>query len=197
MARTAAAAVLPTAVPNHTFSLDLEAIKKRARAHIDEGAVTDANKTDRATIISLLNDSLATELVCVLRYRSHHFMSAAIGGIAGHAVTDELMVHAQEELAHADRLAGRITQLGGRPDFSPIGLADRSHTDYVVSGSLRAMLTEDLVAERIAVETYTSIVRFIGDRDPTSRRLFEEILAQEEEHADELADFLKRLPLEG
>lgn len=188
--------VVPLDPPNHTFSIDLEAIKKRARAHIDEGAVTEGYQADRRTIIKLLNDSLATELVCVLRYRNHHFMSASIGGIAGFAVTGELLQHSQEELAHADMLAGRITQLGGEPDFAPDTLATRSHADYAVSTSLRGMLTEDLVAERIAIETYTAIIRFVADRDPTTRRLFEEILAQEEEHADELADFLKRLPLD-
>lgn len=188
-----------TVVPleaNHTFSIDLEAIKKRARAHIDEGAVTDSYQGDRRTILKLLNDSLATELVCVLRYRNHHFMSASVGGIAGFAVTGELLAHSQEELAHADRLAARITQLGGEPDFAPDTLATRSHADYAVSNSLRGMLTEDLVAERIAIDTYTAIIRFVADKDPTTRRLFEELLAQEEEHADELADFLKRLPID-
>ena len=182
--------------PNNTFSLDLEAIKQRARTHINEGAVTPGYQGDRATIIKLLNDSLATELVCVLRYRNHHFMSASLGGIAGHAVTGELLNHSQEELAHADKLAQRITQLGGLPDFSPDTLTARSHADYAVSGSLRGMLTEDLVAERIAIESYTAIIAFVGEKDPTTRRLFEEILGQEEEHADELADFLKRLPLD-
>jgi len=188
----------PAAVPLEaqpaTFSLDLEAIGKRARAHLEEGAVTEDYRGDLRTIVKLLNDSLATELVCVLRYRQHHFMSSALGGVAGFAVTDELMQHAQDELAHADKLAERITQLGGTPDFAPASLASRSHTEYRVSDSLRAMLTEDLVAERIAVEAYGTVVRFIGDKDPTTRRLLEEILAQEEEHAAELSDFLKRLP---
>ena len=179
------------------FVLDLEAIKARAREHLEDGAVTIGNQGDQQQIISLLNDALSTELVCVLRYRSHHFMSAARGGIAGFAVTGELMQHAQEELAHADRLASRITQLGGVPDFSPQGLAKRSHTDYVVSTSLHHMLTEDLVAERIAIETYTALVRFVADKDPTTRRLFEDILAQEEDHADELSDLLRRLPVGG
>lgn len=196
MSRAVAAVITPVAESNHTFSLDLEAIKKRARTHIDAGAVTEGYQGDRRTIIKLLNDSLATELVCVLRYRNHHFMSARIGGIAGFAVTGELLAHSQEELAHADKLATRITQLGGQPDFAPDTLATRSHADYAVSNSLRGMLTEDLVAERIAIDTYTSIIRFVADKDPTTRRVFEEILAQEEEHADELADFLKRLPID-
>jgi bacterioferritin len=180
---------------NRTFSLDLTAIKKRARAHLEQGAVTDGYQGDRLTVLELLNDALATELVCVLRYRNHHFISGAIGGIAGFAVKAELLQHANEELAHADLLAERITQLGGKPDFAPAQLATRSATDYSVSDSLRAMLTEDLVAERIAVETYAGLVRFVADQDPTTRRLLEGILAQEEEHADELADFLRRLPL--
>jgi bacterioferritin len=188
--------VPPPEPSSHAFSLDLDAIKKRARAHLEEGANTSANQSDRPTIIKLLNDSLATELVCVLRYRNHHFMSSVVGGIAGFAVTGELLQHAQEELAHADLIAERITQLGGKPDFSPATLAGRSHSDYAVSDSLRGMLSEDLVAERIAIETYTSIIRFIGDRDPTTRRMFEGILAQEEEHADELSDFLQRLPVD-
>lgn len=180
---------------NHTFSLDLEGIKKRARQHIEDGAVTESYQADRETILKLLNDSLATEMVCVLRYRNHHYMASAIGGIAGFAVNDELMEHSKEEQEHADRLAERITQLGGKPDFSPEALKNRSHTDYEISDSLRGMLTEDLVAERVAIETYGTIIRYIGDKDPTTRRLLEQILEQEEEHADDLADFLKRLPL--
>lgn len=180
---------------NHTFSLDLEGIKKRAREHIEEGAVTENYQGDRTVIIKLLNDSLATELVCVLRYRNHHYMSSAVGGIAGHAISAELMKHSQEEQAHADRIAERITQLGGEPDFSPQSIASRSHADYVVSDSLRGMLTEDLVAERIAIDTYGAIIRYLADKDPTTRRMMEQILEQEEEHADDLADFLKRLPL--
>lgn len=190
------AQVEPVAAPS-AFVLDLEAIKTRAREHLDDGAVTLGNQGDHQQIISLLNDALSTELVCALRYRSHHFMSAARGGIAGFAVTGELLQHSQEELAHADRLASRISQLGGVPDFSPQGLASRSHTDYVVSTSLQHMLTEDLVAERIAIETYTALVRFVADKDPTTRRLFEDILAQEEDHADELSDLLRRLPTGG
>lgn len=178
-----------------TFSIDLDGIRKRARSHLEAGAVTDGYQGDRDTLLKLLNDSLATELVCVLRYRQHHFMSASLGGIAGYAVTGELLQHSQEELAHADRLAERITQLGGVPDFSPQTLVARSHADYAISDSLRGMLVEDLVAERIAIDTYTAIIRFVADKDPTTRRLFEEILAQEEDHADELSDFLKRLPV--
>lgn len=181
--------------PNSDFIIDLEAIKKRARAHLEAGAVTNGNDFERHTIIKLLNASLATELVCVLRYRQHHFTSAKLGGIAGFALSEELMKHSREEQAHADRLAERIVQLGGQPDFAPDTLARRSHTDYVVSDSLRGMLTEDLVAERIAIEIYASSVRAIGDKDITTRRLIEGILAEEEHHADELSDLLKRVPL--
>jgi bacterioferritin len=194
MTRTATTLVDPA---KHAFSLDLEGIKQRARTHLEQGAVTDGYLGDRLTVLQLLNDALATELVCVLRYRNHHFRSGALGGIAGFAVKGELLQHANEELAHADLLAERITQLGGQADFAPQTLTSRSATEYLVSESLRGMLTEDLVAERIAVETYGSIVRFIGDKDPTTRRMLEGILAQEEDHADELADFLKRLPLEA
>ena len=175
------------------FVLDLPAIQLRARAHLDEGAVSGGYQGNRLVILKLLNDSLATELVCMLRYRSHHALSASLGGIAGYAVTAELLKHSQEEQAHADMLATRIVQLGGRPDFSPESLAKRSHTTYVVSDSLQDMLVEDLVAERIAVESYSAVIRYIGDSDPTTRRLFETILAQEEEHADEVADFLRRV----
>lgn len=177
------------------FSLDLQAIKNRARAHIEEGAVTQAQQGDRQTILKLLNDALATELVCVLRYRFHAVMSPSVGGIAGFAVSDELKEHAEEEQTHADWLAERIVQLGGVPEFDPSKITARSHTEYKVSENLRGMLTEDLVAERIAIETYADIIRYVGDSDSTTRRIFEAILAQEEEHADELADFLKRLPI--
>jgi bacterioferritin len=180
---------------NSAFILDLDAIKKRARTHLEAGAVTHGNDLERHTIIKLLDASLATELVCVLRYRQHHFTSAKLGGIAGFALSEELMKHAQEEQSHADRLAERIVQLGGSPDFAPDTLARRSHTDYMVSDSLRGMLTEDLVAERIAIEIYASSARFIGDKDITTRRLLEDILAEEEHHADELSDLLKRVPL--
>lgn len=177
----------------HTFSMDLNAIKQRARSHIEEGAVTDNYQGDLKVVLQLLNDALATELVCVMRYRNHHFMSAATGGIPGFSVTGELLKHSEEEQEHADKLAKRITQLGGVPNFAPDTLAERSHTDYAVGESLRQMLTEDLVAERIAIETYSTMIRFIGDKDPTTRRLFEQILEQEEEHADELSDFLKKI----
>jgi bacterioferritin len=175
------------------FSIDREAIRKRAREHTDDGAVTAGYKANRKEVIRLLNDSLATELVCVLRYRRHHFMSANLGGIAGFAITAEFLEHSNEEQAHADKLAERIVQLGGEPDFNPEGLTARSHAAYAEGKDLAGMVREDLIAERIAVETYGEIVRYLGDKDPTTRRMLEKILAQEEEHADDMSDFLKRL----
>lgn len=179
--------------PKQDFVIDMESIRRRAREHLDQGAVTEAYKGARETIMKLLNDALATELVCVLRYKRHHFMSASLGGIAGFAVTQELAQHAAEEQAHADRLAQRIVQLGGEPNFDPKGLATRSHAEYVSGSNLEEMLREDLIAERIAIDTYAEVIRYIGDKDATTRRLLEGILEQEEEHADELRDFLSRL----
>lgn len=179
------------------FVIDMESIRRRAREHLDQGAITDAYKGARETIIKILNDALATELVCVLRYKRHHFMSASLGGIAGFAVTKELAQHAAEEQAHADRLAQRIVQLGGEPNFDPKGLATRSHAEYVSGSNLEEMLREDLIAERIAIDTYAQMIRYIGEKDATTRRLLEGILEQEEEHADELRDFLSRLGFSG
>lgn len=178
---------------DRAFSLDVEAIRKRAREHLNEGAVTADYKAARQTIVQLLNDALATELVCVLRYKRHQFMIAAQGGIAGFAVTKELAEHAAQEQAHADKLAMRIVQLGGEPDFNPSTIAKRSHAEYVAGNSLKEMLSEDLVAERIAIESYSKLIRYIGDKDATTRRLLENILEQEEEHADELSEFMIRL----
>ena len=175
------------------FVLDMEAIRRQAREHLNEGAVTDAYKGSRDTVVQLLNDALATELVCVLRYKRHYFMSASLGGIAGFAVTSELAQHVTEEQQHADKLAQRIVQLGGEPNFDPKGLATRSHAEYVAGSNLEEMLREDLIAERIAIDIYSAMIRFVGDKDATTRRLLEGILEQEEEHADELRDFLSRL----
>lgn len=175
------------------FVLDMEAIRRQAREHLNEGAVTDAYKGSRDTVVQLLNDALATELVCVLRYKRHYFMSASLGGIAGFAVTSELAQHVTEEQQHADKLAQRIVQLGGEPNFDPKGLATRSHAEYVSGSNLEEMLRDDLIAERIAIETYSEMIRYLGSKDPTTRRVLEEILEQEEEHADELRDFLSRL----
>lgn len=172
------------------FIEEIGAIRERARCHIEEGAVTNRYAADRNAVISLLNDALATELVCVLRYRRHHFMAT---GIDAQPVAAEFLEHANEEQAHADALAARIVQLGGDPDFSPSGLAERAHAEYVAGDSLYEMLREDLIAERIAIDTYGQIIRFVGDDDPTTRRMLEDILANEEEHADELASMLDGL----
>ncbi|MGB5326331.1 MAG: ferritin-like domain-containing protein [Pseudomonadales bacterium] len=169
------------------FIENIDAIRKRARKDIEEGAVTDAYKADRSAVVSLLNDALATELVCVLRYKRHYFMSK---GLNAEPAAAEFLEHAKEEQAHADALAARIVQLGGEPDFSPTKLASRSHAEYVAGESLSEMMREDLIAERIAIDTYGQIIRYIGDDDPTTRRLLEDILANEEEHADDLASML-------
>jgi bacterioferritin len=171
------------------FVTDLEAIRKRAREHIKDGAVTAGYKADRVKVIELLNDSLATEIVCTLRYRRHYYMAT---GLASESVAAEFLEHANEEQEHADRLAIRITQLGGEPNLNPESLTGRSHSDYVEGKDLVDMIREDLIAERIAIETYNEIIRFIGTDDPTTRRLFEDILAKEEEHADDMSDLLKK-----
>ena len=176
------------------FNLDLQEVRRRARSDVENGAVTAAYRGDRGQVIELLNQALSTELVCNLRYRRHYFMASATAGIAGFAIADEFLEHANQEQAHADRLAERIVQLGGEPDFDPRRLAERSHAEYVAGTDLKSMLHEDLVAERIAIQTYAEMIRFIGDNDATTRRILEEILEQEEEHADDLADFINRLP---
>lgn len=173
------------------FLSDIQTLRNRARQHIEEGAVTPGYAADRETVLKLLNEALATEIICTLRYRRHHFMAK---GIHSPGVADEFLVHSNEEQAHADRIAERIVQLGGEPNFSPEGLSMRSHAEYIEAGSLTEMIKEDLVAERIAIDSYSEIIRYLGDKDPTSRRMFEEILAVEEEHADELADLLAGMP---
>ncbi|HEY3170534.1 MAG TPA: ferritin-like domain-containing protein, partial [Thermoanaerobaculia bacterium] len=172
------------------FLTDVRELRKRARQHIEDGAVTPGYTADRDTVIKILNDALATEIVCVLRYKRHYFMAQ---GIHAQAVAQEFLEHANEEQVHADRIAERITQIGGAPNFSPEGLASRSHSEYVEGDSLVDMIREDLIAERIAIESYAEIVRYLGDRDITSRRMMEEILAMEEEHADDLQKLLVTL----
>ena len=172
------------------FVSDVKEIRRRARADMEQGPVTAGYKADRELVIRLLNEALATELVCVLRYKRHYYMAS---GIHAQSVADEFAEHAAEEQAHADEIAGRITQLGGEPDFNPDGLLGRSHSEYVQGKDLLDMIKEDLVAERIAVESYADMVRYLGDRDPTTRRLIEEILAKEEEHADDLRNLIERL----
>jgi bacterioferritin len=172
------------------FVQDVVELRRRARQHIDQGAVTAGYGLDPATVIAILNEALATEIVCVLRYKRHYFMAT---GIHAQTVAAEFLQHANEEQAHADQIADRITQLGGAPNFDPEGLATRSHSQYVEGGSLVDMIREDLVAERIAIESYSEIVRFLGDKDITTRRMMEGILAMEEEHADDLMNLLTTL----
>lgn len=171
---------------------DVETLRKQARENIDNGAVTAGYSADRVAVLKLLNEALATEIVCVLRYRRHYFMAR---GIQSKGVADEFLVHSNEEQGHADQLAERIVQLGGEPDFSPDGLSGRSHAEYVAGNSLADMIKEDLVAERIAIDSYREAIQFLDDRDPTTRRLLEGILAVEEQHADELADLLLDIPM--
>ena len=172
------------------FKIDIEKIRSRARDKMEQGAVTGAYKADAQQVVSVLNEVLATEIVCVLRYKSHYFMA---NGIHSQSVANEFLEHAGEEQQHVDWVARRITQLGGIPDLNPEGLATRSHSQYVQGGNLEYMIRENLVAERIAIETYSEIIRWLGNDDPTTRRLMEEILDVEEEHADELASLLARL----
>jgi bacterioferritin len=171
-----------------SFATDIQALRQRARQHIENGAVTEGYKVDRETALRVLNEALATELVCVLRYKRHYFSAS---GLASEGVKNEFLEHAQEEQEHADRIAERITQLGGEPDLNPAVLTQRSHSQYVEGKNLVDMIKEDLIAERIAIESYTEMIRFFGDGDPTSRRLLEEILAKEEEHANDMLDLLK------
>jgi bacterioferritin len=166
---------------------DVKALRERARQWTADGAVTASYGADRAMVLTLLGEALATEIVCVLRYRRHHFMAK---GINADPVAAEFLAHAGEELAHADSIAARIVQLGGAPDFSPDTLSARSHAEYVAGASLGEMVKENLVAERIAIESYGDMIRYIGDQDITTRRLLEGILAVEEEHAEDMADLL-------
>ena len=169
---------------------DVATLRSRARQNVENGAVTEGYDADREEIIRLLNESLATELVCVLRYKRHYFMA---NGLKASVAADEFLEHATQEAEHADKLAERIVQLGGEPEFNPDLLSKNSHAQYVAGNTLKEMVYEDLVAERIAVDSYREIIQYIGDKDPTTRRLFEEILAQEEEHADDMADILESL----
>ena len=180
----------PKSISAGDFLSDVKELRRRARQHIQDGAVTAGYGADREKVIAILNEALATEIVCILRYKRHYFMA---NGIHANAVAQEFAEHAAEEQGHADRIAGRITQLGGEPNFNPEGLATRSHSQYVEGASLVDMIKEDLVAERIAIESYGEIVRFLGERDVTTRRMMEEILANEEEHADDLRDLLQTL----
>ncbi|MEM5389244.1 ferritin-like domain-containing protein [Paraburkholderia phymatum] len=169
------------------FVMDLQKIREQARKDMDEGPVTQSYGADREAVLKLLNGALATELICTLRYKRHYFMAK---GINSEAVAQEFLEHATQEQGHADQLAARIVQLGGEPDFAPDSLTARSHSEYKEGRDLTDMIRENLVAERIAIDTYREIIRYLGDGDVTTRRIFEEILAVEEEHADDMADLL-------
>ena len=176
--------------PAQPFLTDIKTLRARARKHIENGAVTQGYQADRTTVIKLLNEALATELVCILRYKRHFFMAS---GINADSVAQEFLQHAIEEQGHADLIAARIVQLKGAPDFNPEGLAMRSHAEYVEGDSLTEMIKEDLIAERIAIESYGEMIRYLGDKDVTTRRMLEGILAMEEEHADDLSSLLEDL----
>jgi bacterioferritin len=176
-------------VADKPFLTDIKTLRKRARQHIDQGAVTEGYKADRKTVIKVLNEALATEIVCVLRYKRHYFMAS---GIHAESVAAEFLQHANEEQGHADQIAQRIVQLGGAPNFNPEGLLSRSHAEYVEGDTLIDMIKEDLVAERIAIDSYREIIQYLGNDDPTTRRMMEGILAMEEEHADDLVNLLEK-----
>jgi bacterioferritin len=178
----------PGASQSHEpFVMDVQKIRDDARKHMSDGPVTQTYGADLKTVLKLLNDALATEIVCTLRYKRHHFMAK---GINSEAVAAEFAEHAAEEQEHADRFAERIVQLGGEPDFAPDGLKTRSHSEYQEGKDLTDMIRENLVAERIAIDTYREIIKYLGENDVTTRRIFEEVLAVEEEHADDMADLL-------
>ena len=172
------------------FVTDIQTLRARARQHIEQGAVTPGYRANRETVIRLLNEALATEIVCVLRYKRHYFMAS---GINAQSVAQEFLQHANDEQTHADQLAQRIVQLGGAPNFSPDGLITRSHSEYIEGVTLLDMIKEDLVAERIAIDSYRDMINYFGNDDPTTRRLMEGILAMEEEHADDLVSLLEEL----
>jgi len=177
-------------VAKKPFLTDIQTLRKRARQHIEQGAVTPGYRADRETVVKILNEALATEIVCILRYRRHHFMAT---GINAEPAAAEFLVHANEEQMHADQIAQRIVQLGGAPNFSPEGLLTRSHAEYVEGDSLTDMIREDLVAERIAIDSYREMIDYLGSKDSTTRRMLETILAMEEEHADDLVSLLEEM----
>ncbi|MGB8520122.1 MAG: ferritin-like domain-containing protein [Candidatus Tumulicola sp.] len=172
------------------FLSDVKELRRRARENIERGAITDSYGLDSNVVCDILNQALATEIVCVLRYKRHYYMAT---GLNKDAVAAEFLEHANDEQGHADRIAERITQLGGAPDFNPKGLAERSHSEYQEGNTLVEMIKEDLIAERVAIESYNEIVKFLGDKDTTSRRLMEEILGVEEEHANDMRDLLQKV----
>ena len=173
------------------FLTDVKRLRERARLHIEEGAVTESYDGDTEIACKILNDALATEIVCVLRYKRHYFMAA---GIHSKSVKSEFLEHAAEEQEHADRIAERIVQLGGAPNFSPEGLLSRSHSEYAEGATLTDMIKEDLIAERIAIDSYREIAAYFAAFDTTTQRMLEDIQAKEEEHADDLAELLQQFP---
>ncbi len=172
------------------FLTDVRTLRKRAREHIEQGAVTKGYRAKRETVLKLLNDALATEIVCVLRYKRHYFMAS---GLNAQSVAQEFLQHANEEQAHADQISQRIVQLGGAPNLSPEGMLSRSHSEYVEGESLVEMIREDLVAERVAIDSYREMIDYLGTNDSTTRRMLEGILAMEEEHAEDLATLLAEM----
>ena len=177
-------------VSDKPFLTDVKTLRERARKHIEQGAITEGYSADRDTVVKLLNEALATEIICVLRYKRHYFMAT---GINAESVATEFLQHANEEQGHADLIAQRIVQLGGAPNFSPEGLATRSHAEYVEGNDLIDMIKEDLVAERIAIDSYREMIAYVNTDDPTTRRMLEGILAMEEEHADDLVSLLETM----
>jgi bacterioferritin len=175
------------AVSETNFLSDIKTLRKRAREQIEQGTVNSTYGLDREVVVRVLNEALATELVCTLRYRRHYFVAT---GIHSESVKEEFLEHAEQEQEHADQIAARIVQLGGSPNFNPDGLASRSHAEYVEGESLTDMIREDLIAERIAIESYREMIAFFGERDPSTRRMLEQILAVEEEHAEDMASLL-------
>lgn len=180
----------PAKEEQRPFVTDIQELRRRAREHMEQGAVTSGYKADRETVIRVLNEVLATELVCVLRYKRHYYMAS---GIHAQSVAQEFLEHANEEQGHADLAAERIVQLGGAPNLNPEGLATRSHSQYIEGTSLLEMIREDLVAERIAVESYNEIIRYLGDDDPTTRTMMKKIMANEEEHAEDMKTLLESI----
>jgi bacterioferritin len=177
-------------VSDKPFLTDIKTLRERARQHIEKGAVTEGYRADRDKVVKLLNEALATEIVCVLRYKRHYFMAS---GIHAEGVAAEFLQHANEEQAHADQIAQRIVQLGGEPNFNPDGLTMRSHAEYVEGQNLLDMIKEDLVAERIAIDSYREMINYLSNDDSTTRRMLEGILAMEEEHANDLVSLLEEI----
>ncbi len=173
-----------------TFLTDIKTLREQARRHIERGAVTEGYNADRDVVINILNEALATEIVCVLRYKRHYFMAS---GINSQSVAQEFLQHANEEQGHADQIAQRIVQLDGEPNFSPEGMLSRSHAEYIEGENLVDMIKEDLIAERIAIDSYREIIGYLGNDDPTTRVMMEGILAMEEEHADDLVSMLEEI----